>query len=283
MVEREHAVRLAAAEGGLELDHGLAVKAGHTAQRLHEQALHALGHIRAPEELHGVAVLERPLATRHLRQVGGELGVAVAALRNVLMRLHHVTPAGQPFHRDGLRLGLGGGDGLRRRHRVARRHRPLGAAVARLAKQRVDLRRAVGVHLLAQATHGVKRAPRIIVAEVLASPMRELVPGALELHDPVLAVLGEVLPEDVTPADVHDEETFGDVERVDELPVCARRGEVASLVLVHVAKDALLPPRVVTVLANQLACDIGREGVEQNVERLRHAQVVLHGYSPSIP
>ena len=91
-------MRLAAAESRLELDDWLAVEPAHAAQRLHEQALHPLGHVGAVEELDRVAVLELALATRHLRQIGGELRILVAPLGHVHVGLHYLAPAGQPAH-----------------------------------------------------------------------------------------------------------------------------------------------------------------------------------------
>ena len=204
VVEGQHAVGLAAAEGSLQLDHGLAVEPGHPLERLDEQALHALGHVGPPEELHGVAVLQGPLAPGHLGQVGRELGVAVAPLGHVLVGLHYVSPAGQPL--GGNRLGpprtTRAGD-LRGRARVGRhRHGPLGPPIARLAQEGVDLGRPVRVDLLAEAAHCVERPPGVVVANVLGAPVCPPVARTLELDGPGPAVPGELAAEYLAPLEV---------------------------------------------------------------------------------
>ena len=92
MVERQHRVRLAAAEVGLELHHRVAALAGEALHRADQQPLQALGQIGAAEELDRVLVLVRPLAEVHLPEVGGELGLLVAAAGHVLVRRHHLAP-----------------------------------------------------------------------------------------------------------------------------------------------------------------------------------------------
>ena len=83
VVERQHRVRLAAAEVGLELHDRVAALAGEAPHRADQHPLQALGEIGAAEELDGVLVLVRPLAEVHLPEVGGELGLLVAAAGDV--------------------------------------------------------------------------------------------------------------------------------------------------------------------------------------------------------
>ena len=66
MVERQHRVRLAAAEIRLELHHRVAAFAGEALHATHEEALQALGEIRAAEELGGLPILVRAFAEVHL-------------------------------------------------------------------------------------------------------------------------------------------------------------------------------------------------------------------------
>ena len=92
VVERQHRVRLAAAEVGLELHHRVAALAARCAARADEQALQALGEVGAAEELGRLLVLVRALAQMHLPEVGGELGLLVAAARHVRVRRHDLAP-----------------------------------------------------------------------------------------------------------------------------------------------------------------------------------------------
>ena len=102
MVESKHAVRLAATKRGLKLNDGLAVETSHAAQRLHEQPLHAFGHIRSIEKFDRVAVLQLALAARHLGKVGSKLGIPIAPLSNIHMGFHDITPTRQTTHCLGL-------------------------------------------------------------------------------------------------------------------------------------------------------------------------------------
>ena len=70
--------------------------AGEAPHRADEQPLQALGEVGAAEELGRVAVLVRALAEVHLPEVGGELGLLVAAAGHVL--------CGVTTSRQGLRL-----------------------------------------------------------------------------------------------------------------------------------------------------------------------------------
>ena len=92
MVERQHRVRLAAPEVGLQLHHRVAAFAGEALDAARQQPLQAFGEERAPEELPGVAVLLRALAQVNLPQVRGELRLLVAAAGHVGVRGHHLAP-----------------------------------------------------------------------------------------------------------------------------------------------------------------------------------------------
>ena len=107
VVERQHRVRLAAAEVGLELHHRVAALAGEALHRADQHPLEALGQIGAAEELDGVPVLVGPLAEVHLPEVGGELGLLVAAAGHVLVRRHHLAPGLEAARRRALDRGAG--------------------------------------------------------------------------------------------------------------------------------------------------------------------------------
>ena len=92
VIERQHRVRLAAAEVGLELHDRVAALPGEALHRADEQALEALGEVGAAEELDWVAVLVRALAEVHLPEIGGELRLLVAAARHVRVRRHDLAP-----------------------------------------------------------------------------------------------------------------------------------------------------------------------------------------------
>ena len=102
VIESEHAVRFAATKRGLKLNDGLTVETSHAAQRLHEQPLHAFGHIRSIEEFDRVAVLQLALAARHLGKIRSKLSVFIASLGDIHMGFHDVAPARQATHCLGL-------------------------------------------------------------------------------------------------------------------------------------------------------------------------------------
>ena len=95
MIQREHAVGFAAAEGCLQLDDRLTVPAGNALEALHQQAAHALGDIGACKEFHRIAVLKRALPAGDLGEVGGKFRILIPALGDIRMRLDHVPPTGQ--------------------------------------------------------------------------------------------------------------------------------------------------------------------------------------------
>ncbi len=80
VIDRQHRVRLAAAEGGLELNDRLAALAVQPLRDLRQQQAHALGDEGALKEGDGVLVFRRRLARLHRRDVGSELGLLERAL-----------------------------------------------------------------------------------------------------------------------------------------------------------------------------------------------------------
>ena len=86
MIERQHRVGLAAAEIGLQLDDRVASLAGQSQHGLRQQPAQALGQEGPAEELGRVLVLVRSLSLINLPEVGGELGLLVAAGGHVRVR-----------------------------------------------------------------------------------------------------------------------------------------------------------------------------------------------------
>jgi hypothetical protein len=89
-------VSLAAAEVGLELDDRVAAGAGQAGEGADEELAEALGEEGAAEELGGVAVLVGALVLVDLPQVGGELGLLVAAGGDVGVGRDDLAPGGRP-------------------------------------------------------------------------------------------------------------------------------------------------------------------------------------------
>ena len=96
-------MRLAAAEIGLQLDDRVASLAGQSQHGLRQQPAQALGEEGPAEELGRVLVLVRSFSLVDLPQVGGELGLLVAAGGHVRVRGDDFPPRLQAA----LRLALG--------------------------------------------------------------------------------------------------------------------------------------------------------------------------------
>ena len=164
VVERQHRVGLAAAEVGLELHHRVAALAGEALHRADQQPLQALGEIGAAEELDRVAVLVRALAQMHLPEVGGELGLLVAAAGHVLVRRHHLAP------------GLEGAGRLRSRSPCRR------SCASRRAPARRSAARSSSIFILLDLV-GLRRRdggqqPRQRVERAVGVVARRMAPGA---------------------------------------------------------------------------------------------------------
>ena len=101
VVERQHRVRLAAAEVGLQLNDRIAGLARQPLRRALQQPAQAVRQIGPAEELPRIAVLVGRAAVVHLGEVGGELGLLELAGRDVLVRFHHVPPRQQARDRLG--------------------------------------------------------------------------------------------------------------------------------------------------------------------------------------
>src|SRR5215210_6014581 len=106
MVEGQHRVGLAAAENGLELYGGIATFASETLSGVSQETDHAVGQVGALEELYGVLVFGVGGTVDHLGQVGGELGLLVASLAHVWMRVHDLPPGEQALRASRHNRGL---------------------------------------------------------------------------------------------------------------------------------------------------------------------------------
>ena len=169
VVQREHRVRLAAAEVRLQVPHRRGVPvAADPPRRRREKFPKAFGQVRPAEELHRVHVLPRPLALGHPVQVGGELRAAHLPVPHVLMRRDHLPPRLEP-------VPLNPGDHLHGPPRLGAERRRL--RVPPQLAHRVRLRRRV--HRGQQPLHRVERPVRVIGAERLV--VRQPVPGLPQL------------------------------------------------------------------------------------------------------
>ena len=108
MPDREHGVRLAATESGLQVDHGRRVAvAGQPACRESKEGTQAIGEIGAREELDRVGVVAGADTVGNLMQVGRELGTGKVAAGDVCMRAKDLSPrhqvgGGESGHRRGV-------------------------------------------------------------------------------------------------------------------------------------------------------------------------------------
>lgn len=206
MVECQHTVRLTAAEGRLQLDDRLATLSRDTFQRLHQESPHAGGDIGSREKLHRVLILHGCRPARYLREVRGELRVAVGPIRHVRMGLDYLTPTRQP----GIRLTehlhavflVDGALGLRRK--LLHGGGTIGRTVKDGAHHCGKPRRAVCVESLTETRHRIQCAARILAAAVLRALVGQGVPRSLELLAPVSMVDAELTPEDRIPLVVEE-------------------------------------------------------------------------------
>src|SRR5208337_3583049 len=87
----------------LELDDWIAARSGHAKQGLGEQSAQALGEEGSAEERGGVLVLIGALTLIDLPEIGGELGLLIAARGDIRMGRDYFSPGLQAT----LRLALG--------------------------------------------------------------------------------------------------------------------------------------------------------------------------------
>ena len=268
-------MRFAAAEGRFELDDRLAVLAGNALQRLHQKTGHAFGHIGSGEEFHRVAVFVRSFAARDLRKVGGELGVAVAALSHVRMRFDDIAPAwqvGGRFRKDAGSLGRGG-HGLRG-GLFSDSRRTGGRTVAGFTQEGAYLFGGFRVELFTKAGHGIEGAPGIAVVEVFRAYVGQPVAHPHEFLGPGAMVDRKTLAEHLAPQHVEQNEATLDIQRFHELLVRPFEREAAPLQVVQGGEHSL-PPPVRPVFHAERGADIGGKSAKQGMEALGHKFIVL--------
>lgn len=95
VIHREQRVRLAASEGGLQLNNRLAALAIESLRHLGEQSPHALSDKGTLEKRLRVAILRGRLAGAHGGNVGGELRLLERAIEHVRMGHDDFTPGFQ--------------------------------------------------------------------------------------------------------------------------------------------------------------------------------------------
>ena len=92
MVQRNEAVRFAAAEAGFRLDDWVSTRATNPLDRVEQERAKPRRHVGLCEEADRVAVLIGSAAIMHLLEVGGELRLGVRTLHNVMAWPDNFTP-----------------------------------------------------------------------------------------------------------------------------------------------------------------------------------------------
>ena len=190
VIQRQHRVRLAAAEVGLQLHDRVAALAGQPPHGADQHLLQALGEVGAAEELHRVAVFVRAFAQMHLPQIGGELGLLVAAAGHVLVRRHHLAPG---LEAAGHAAFDGGAGALA----LLAAHLLVEAHAQQFHLHLLDLVGLRGGDRRQQAPGGVERAVGVVAGERLL--MRPLVAHVAQFADQAALGVPERLAEDVVP------------------------------------------------------------------------------------
>ena len=231
MMERQHGVRLAAAEIGLKPDDRLPAPAGEACNRRGQDAPQALRRIGDSEERGRITVLLSTITLVDQRQVGRELGIGEARFEHVRMGLADLAPGTEPFRRWGL---------LEREGRRCRG----GLASARRALRLVqsfddrDLRR--GTDGRQQFAHGVEVAKRLARSHV-SCKVRRAVAGVQRQRDeaPRLAQV-RVVAEEIAPLIEQGLQEGIDVQLSSGfVPACPARvvAPVRAMAVAHVFGD----------------------------------------------
>jgi hypothetical protein len=192
--EREHRVRLAATEGGLEVDDGFAAGAGEPPERAGQEEPQPLGDVRPGKKLAGVDVLLRAFIPGDLGKIRGELGLAIPAGSDIGVRGGEAPPGGEPLERFGrdrcgggrLLLVLGLGDGVLHEDRRLRLGQVVGLGSGDGAEE---------------ALGGVVGAVDVVAGEGLLARVGPAVAGQAQLGHVVLLGHAERLPERFLPVE----------------------------------------------------------------------------------
>ena len=218
VVEREHRVRLAAAEVGLEIDDRLALRFAREALECYtEKVRETGGQEGAFEEGAGIEILGGPHSSGDLAEIGGELRLGVSAGCDVRVGLDDLAPWSQPCNsgaldREGnlaLRLLLG--------RRLPRGAKDFGAH----PRERRRLIR--GADRGSEARHRVERTLGVCRREgTVRRRMRPAVADLLELADVVALGLPERLAEHRAPMVRHRAEQEVGIGKLVPLPLPVR-------------------------------------------------------------
>jgi hypothetical protein len=263
VVERQHRVRLAAAEVGLQLHHRVAAAGGEALHRADQHPLQAFGQVGAAEELYRVPVFVCPLAQMHLPQIGGELGLLVATAGHVGMRHHHFAPGLEVAGHAALDCRAG--------------RLPLFAArllVEAHAQQfhlhLVHIVRLRGRNGGQQTPGGIQCAVGVVAGEGFL--VRPGVAHAQQFIDQTALALAENLAEDFGPFAVHDHQRGGDV--LQRFALAGGKAGVGEDVL-HLERPA------VAILRFQFPLDERQQTGFQKFQRFSDPLVVGEGHAQS--
>ena len=230
-MERQHGVRLAAAEVGLKPDHRLAALAGKARNRCGQDPPQSFRRIGDPEERGRVAVLLTAITLVDQRQVGGELGIGEARFEHVRMGLADFAPRAEPLRR----WRLFERQGCRHRGRLASARRTF--RLVQSFDDR-DLRR--GPDGRQQFAHGVEVAQRLACSH-FAREVRRAVAGVQRQRNeaPRLAYLC-IVSEEITPLVEQRLQEGIDVQLSSGfVPACPARvvAPIRAMAVAHVCGD----------------------------------------------
>ena len=252
MVERQHRVRLAAPEVGLQLHHRVAAFSGEALGAAGKQPPETFGKEGAPEEFPGVAVLVRALAQMHLPQVGGELRLLIAAAGHVGVRGHHLAPGLEPTGAHRL-------DKPAYSPALLPTHLLVEHPPAQLQLHLCGLGRLGSGNRGEKTLRGVKGAVGIVAGEALL--VRPLVAPFTQLGNQAALCVAEGVAEDVPPVIPHQPEEGSGV------PLAVRLVDLEAAKNVHV--DGVPLDLVV-----QLAFDERGQSLAEQLHRRADALVV---------
>ena len=206
VVKRQHRVRLAAAEIGLELHDRVAALAGEAPHGAYQHPLQALGEIGAAEELDRVPVFVSPFAEVHLPEIGGELGLLVAAAGHVLVRRHNLAP-GLEVAAPALSMAVPALLRFSLRTCSSKRSRRSSIFIFSISS-------ACGAETAVSSRARIQRAVGVVAGEWLL--VRPAVPIATDFTDEAALSRAKGLPEHIVPGVPHE------LQQQRRIPLCDR-------------------------------------------------------------
>ena len=265
VVQGQHRVGFAAAEVGLKLHHRIAALVAEAAGRPDQQPLQTFGEVGAPEKLHRVAVLVRALAEVNLPQIGGELGLLVAAAGHIPMRRDDLPPRFQRRRRGALDRAPG--------LPAPRAARLLVEAHAQqFHLEAFEVLRLGGRHRGQEPGGGIQRPIGIVAGKALL--MRPAIAVAAQLADQAALRRAENRAKHLVPGLPHQPQQSGDIPLRDRL---VRQPRIFGVAAQPVRIEAARLDR-----ALDLALDKGAEARFQQFQRLADPFVVS-GHLLSLP